>query len=240
MECRKLAIGLVSLAAVPLASAGYVPIDFGTHYNRRMQDRNDQYPEGSVTLGGVPFEIPVGVNNEWGSGDGIGGGGGNDGQWILELDVSVVNAETVYMLINTIWGTTQNGRMLVDFSGSDGAHAQWDLIGNDDIRDWSGNFTNTINGTTTVNVFTDPDGQAGNPDYLDMVRFDLPDDFQGQTLQTIRVTDNRQTFVHSGIVSGITVDNNEPCSPADIAPPFGVLDLNDLNAFVNDFLAGCP
>lgn len=27
---------------------------------------------------------------------------------------------------------------------------------------------------------------------------------------------------------------------ADLAPPFGVLDLADANAFVSAFLAGCP
>jgi hypothetical protein len=35
--------------------------------------------------------------------------------------------------------------------------------------------------------------------------FELPIDFYSETLQTIRVTDNRTTFIHSGLVSGITV-----------------------------------
>jgi hypothetical protein len=30
------------------------------------------------------------------------------------------------------------------------------------------------------------------------------------------------------------------CSPGDIAEPFGVIDLGDINAFVSEFLAGCP
>ena len=30
------------------------------------------------------------------------------------------------------------------------------------------------------------------------------------------------------------------CGPADIAEPFGVLDLSDLEAFVGAFVAGCP
>ena len=34
-------------------------------YNGRMQDREPDYPEGDVTLGGVPFAIPAGGNNQW-------------------------------------------------------------------------------------------------------------------------------------------------------------------------------
>ncbi|HHN79106.1 MAG TPA: hypothetical protein ENK11_10615 [Phycisphaerales bacterium] len=32
----------------------------------------------------------------------------------------------------------------------------------------------------------------------------------------------------------------QPCNPADIAEPFGVLDLQDISAFISAFTSGCP
>lgn len=33
---------------------------------------------------------------------------------------------------------------------------------------------------------------------------------------------------------------NQPCNVADLAEPFGVLDLSDISAFISAFTAGCP
>lgn len=194
----------LSVSSSPLI-ATFIPIDFSSSHNRRIQDRHSSFPEGNVVLGGVPFNIPVGGNNEWGSGDGMGGGYGNDGQWILDVPVDQLGVTTVYTLINTDWGTTESGQMIIEFFGSDGAYFSKDLIGNDDIRDWGLAYTNQINGVTTVNVVYEPIGTNDNPDVMDMQIFDLPGDFHDEVLQTIHVTDNRTTLVHSGLVSGITV-----------------------------------
>lgn len=204
---RSLILLLMLCTSSPSLLAGFIPIDYPSPYNCRIQDRNSSFPEGNVVLGGVPFNIPVGGNNEWGSGNGAGGGSGNDGQWILDVPILKFGITTVYTLINTHWGTAQGGRMLVEFFGSDGAYFQKDLIGNDDIRDWNlyPAFTTQINGITTVNVVYEPVGKDGNPDVMDMQIFALPGDFHDETLQQIRITDNRATFIHSGIVSGITV-----------------------------------
>jgi hypothetical protein len=185
--------------------ATFIPVDFSSSHNVRIQDRNSSFPEGDIILGGIPFEIPVGGYNEWSSGDGRGGGSGNDGQWILDVPVNASAIRTVYTLINTHWGTTQSGRMIVEFFGSDGAYFSKDLIGSDDIRDWNLHYGDQINGVTTVNVVYESAGHDGDPDAMDMQIFELPIDFYSETLQTIRVTDNRTTFIHSGLVSGITV-----------------------------------
>lgn len=199
-------VGVLCISSPPLL-AGFVSIDFPSPYNCRIQGRNSSFPEGNVVLGGVPFDIPVGGDNEWGSGDGIGGGGGNDGQWILEVPVLEFGVTTVYTLINTGWGTAASGRMIIEFFGSDGAYFSKDLIGDDDVRQWSlyPVWTTQINGVSTVNVFYEPLGKDNCPDVMDMQIFELPVDFYDEMLQTIRVTDNRTTFVHHGIVSGITV-----------------------------------
>ena len=109
--------------------------------------------------------------------------------------------------------------MLVEFFGSDGAYFQKDLIGNDDIRDWNifgHGWPDKINGITTQEVVNVSPGLNGNPDVMDMQIFALPNDFRDETLTTIRITDNRTTFVHSGILSGITVQSNPIPEPSTL------------------------
>ena len=76
-----------------------------------------------------------------------------------------------------------------------------------DIRDWLwGSWTNSINGTTTTNVFN----STGGFDYqarLDMQTIDLPGDFLSQTLETIRVIDTGSNpFYQRILLNGVTVE----------------------------------
>jgi len=41
-------------------------------------------------------------------------------------------------------------------------------------------------------------------------------------------------------VDGFIIAFNAGSAAADIAPPFGVLDLGDIDAFILNFFAGCP
>lgn len=56
---------------------------------------------------------------------------------------------------------------------------------------------NDYNGVTTINVVNIPVGYDRNPDVMDMQIIDLPADFLNQTLSSIRITDNRNTFIHT-------------------------------------------
>ncbi len=194
-------------------SEGFFPIDFSSSHNYTVQV-NPSFPVGDVTLGGVPFSIPNTQLNGWSSGDGKGESGGNDGTWVLNIDVDKFGVSDVYTLINTFWGTTSGGRMSVEFFGSDGAYLKKELVGGSDTRDWNlySAFPTTINNTTTTNVVSIPNGRDGNPDVMDMQHFVLPDDFKDETLASVRITDNRTTGVHSGLLWGITVKAvNEEC-----------------------------
>jgi len=208
---KKVKFGIViSILLGTLLNAGaslgaYIPIDFSSSHNISVQ-RNQFFPQsGTFNLGGVPFSIPADGPNGWGSGNGAGGAFSNNGQWILDINVGVFGATEVFTLINTDWGTTAGGRMLVEFFGSDGAYYQKDLRGNTDIRDWNLFFTNRINNTTTTNVVSISPGKDGSPDVMDMQLFDLPLNFADEILTNIRITDNRTYLVHSGLVSGVTV-----------------------------------
>lgn len=206
---RQFALAALFTCALAGSAAAliYHPVDFSQYHNRRIQQRFTTWnhvPEGHVKFGGVPFYIPPGVNNEWN----IGAGSDLNGLTsVLDIKVHAFGTRTVYTLISTNWGTTAGGYLTLEFFGTHGAYASADLIGNRDIRDWNlyPAFTTLINGTTTTQVHTITNGLNGNPDVIDMQRFDLPSDFDSQTLDRIRITDRRQVFVHSAIVSGITV-----------------------------------
>ena len=58
-----------------------------------------------------------------------------------------------------------------------------------------------------MNVVTVPNGRDNNPDYMDMQIYDLPAGFLNQTLQTIKITDNRNPGVSAALVAGVTVDS---------------------------------
>jgi hypothetical protein len=152
---------------------------------------------GNVVLGGIPFSIPASGNNLWNSDD-------VSGQWphILEISAGIYGATDVYTLINTAWGQKgPNSWASIDFIGSGGATYHADLIGNVDIRDYNQHiWTNSINGTSTINVFDNGTGQR-----FDMQRFVLPQQFKTQTLNSIRLTDSGGHEFQAIVLTGVTV-----------------------------------
>jgi hypothetical protein len=229
---RQLAVATLFTCAIAGTATAviYHPVDFSQYHNARIQQRFatwNHVPEGHIKLGGVPFFIPPGSNNEWN----LGAGGNLNGVTsVLDIKVHAFGTRTVYTLINSNWGTATGGHMLIEFFGTQGGYASADLIGNRDIRDWNlfPSFTTQINGTTTTQVHTIANGLNGSPDVIDMQRFDLPVEFDSQTLDRIRITDQRQIFVHSGIVSGITVfgQSDLVLCPADFNEDYFVDDAD--------------
>ncbi len=187
----------------------FVPVDFSQFHNLRLQaiplptgvhPNAFQYPEGSFETDGIPFEIPAGGNNAWFA------SGQNGSLSQVEIPVGEFGVSEVHTLINSGWGSPQiPGLAAVEFVGSDGAFYRKELVGNVDIRDYNqGVFTNSINGTSTVNVFTAGSGQNQEA-RLDKQFFDLPADFKSQVLETIRFIDNGAEGIQRIFVAGVTV-----------------------------------
>jgi hypothetical protein len=231
-------MSLLTLAATALlttsrAEGGLLTVDFSTHHNLRIQDLEGsagQFPEGDVVLSGVPFAIPAGGVNAWSAAVGH-----TTEPVTLDIAVNIFGVDRVHTLINTFWGEDVPGtKASLTFLGSAGASFTLDLDGNDDVRDYIQNvFTNTINGTTTVNVFKAGTGARPSPDAevrLDMLTIDLPPGFLTQTLTTIRLTD---TGVNDGFgpdpqrvfLTGITVS-------AAVVPEPSTLTLISLGGLV--------
>ncbi len=194
---------LVATAGSALAQGVnfWVPISMTPVANDRMQNRNFFYPAGSQLLGGVPFFIDPIVNSTWNANLATSGPNPNGNPRVVELVVNLQGAREVHTLINTDWGQGGPASFArVEFVGSGGLLHGVDLVGNVDIRDWNQfAWTNTINGTSTTEVWT-----AGSV-RLDKQRFILPVAFHTAELRRIRFIDTGAAEFQRILVSGASV-----------------------------------
>lgn len=194
----------IAAAFVLLASPvmAYQVIDISGVANGRLQNELGglgALAGGLRDLAGVPFDILGAGDNYWNAHNAAGAN-----PRVLTIPLAIVSASEVHTLISSFWGT--NGapsRASIEFSGTGGALHTVSLFGNSDIRDYNQNvFTNTINGTTTVNVINNGAGQR-----LDKQAFLLPVSFIGETLNQIRLIDNGATGVQRVLLAGVTVQS---------------------------------
>ncbi len=202
-------------------AATFTPLDLSNIANLPLQNKNAAYPQGDfLTRYAVPFTVSTSFLNAWGSGDGIGGGGGNNGLWTETLNVGVDNVKTIYTLADTDWGRRGNQRFSVTATFDNGKSLIWKYTDGEQLRDWNSFFASSINGTNTNEVFrVSPPLPVfdGNPDVLDMQTLSVPSEFYSSTLETLVFTDDRQTFVHSAFVAGVTLSDIGPLTPALMA-----------------------
>lgn len=207
--------------AVWAESLTYYPVDFSTCHNSEfMLHTSYGCPVGNVVFGGVPFYIPETGQNYWNSRNTPGGNG--SGLRSIEFPVNVESVSVVHTLVNTSWGASGGPFTWIEFFGSDGAYYRKDLYGGVDIRDWSHNsWCNTINGTTTINVWNNG-GSGSSLQRLDKQAIHLPSEFQGQTLETIRFSDNGNgEYHHRAFLAGVTVgQDHSPKPDIDVSPLF--------------------
>lgn len=183
---------LLAIAFTAAAQAGEIPIDLSSLANEPWTyvGPNDfliingsTFPTGLQSFGGVPFSIPTGPNNYWAAGAAAGFGPGIVG---LTVPVGVYGVTSAFTILNTMWGWAgPPAYVYVTFNGSNGATKTIPLSGNVNVRDYNqdGN-TNTVNGTSTVQVWDNGLGQR-----LDRQQYLLPPEFSRQTLTSITITD---------------------------------------------------
>jgi hypothetical protein len=184
-----------------LQLATFTPIPLGSAASFSLATVDPTYPTGSLTFSGVPFVIaPAGNNVVWNN------TGPSTGTIVKDIPVGVAGVTAIHTLINTTFGQPgPNSYLRLDFFGSGGANYTVALIGNEDIRDLNnGSWTNSINGTSTVNVFITGLGYR-----MDKQTIDLPAEFANQTLTNIRMTDTGAFDFQRAILYGITVASND-------------------------------
>ena len=229
------ATAIICFAATSI-NAAYVTVNLGPVANE-LDNRIQNMPVGMQTLGGVPFDLlPMTANNSW-SAD-VGTTLGVQSTEIMTLPVSIFGATAVDTLINTGWGVDGSTTDSLTFVCTDATSFTVLLKEGTDIRDWLNNtsspYSNTINGTTSTQVFDGIPNAAGGPDgRIDKQTITLPSAFASRTLSTIVLTDtgvsgnDDAAFSHSvgaqrAFVYGVTVTTvPEPTSEALMA--FGCL-----------------
>lgn len=194
---------LIGWNASALADLTYVPVDISAQCNTRIVQANYGFPEGMGSIwGGVPFDIPVGQNNAWWSGNGA--------PWSLSqitIPVNIFGVLEAHSLINTGWGLTGGPYTWLEFFGTNGAYFKKNLYGDVDIRGW--NYDSP--GWTTNNISLPTVEVWGNgQQHVDKQLITLPDAFAHETLLTIVMSDvgsdsGDRWASHRAYLEGLTV-----------------------------------
>jgi hypothetical protein len=206
------------------------PIDLTPYgnFNLGASGAATGFPLGSPTyLGHVPFTQDGGNNEVW---NGYYAGGGNGATLTVSLNVPF--SYGFYSLINTWWGQDagKGSFASISFNFSDNSSLSFNLLGNQDIRDFNNpgsGYTTTINGLNTQNVYQNPSGHY----VIDRQWFDFGAD-AGKTLTSFSITDSGGTGFQDVLLSGATVQAGaggqvsgpsllpgETGSPADVPEP---------------------
>ena len=211
--------GASQAEAVSATGVAYSPVDFSSQADFTwLATQTDPIgatatyfpggPVGSVTLGGIPFNIRSNAAGfeAWNGWVAAGGPGSTDGTVTLTIPVNVYGATSVYSLINTYWGSASASYTALVFTGSGGATYTDEMFEGSDIRGWC--CVGSINGTSTTNVFSEASSPInGAPGVLDMQHIVLPAVFATQTLTSIQVVDSGASGVQRTILDGLTVQS---------------------------------
>ncbi len=182
----------------------YQPIDFLDQANYHLQRLNADFPQGALTLGGVPFIIPRRSLNVWFSYDMP----GNPRVLTINIPPGLSHVTEIHTLLNTYRGLgPPNSYVTIEFDFSGGHVITRGLFGNTDLRDYTSEagYTDTINNDTTVNVF------QGDKIRLDKQRFIIPDLYGDFTLEKIKLIDTDLTYT---LLSGLTVAHKDTSNSA--------------------------
>lgn len=210
---------LVGVCGFAAASMGqFVTVDFSSQFN---MSRNHPYlanggamPYGNQTFNGVPMAMggDANIDTLWAW---TGLGLSQEVTQILHVDTNIAGARNVYSMINTFWGQGgPNSYLSVTFNATGGVSHTFQLLGNTDIRDYNNwVWTNTINNTTTVEVWNIGNGQQR----LDMQKFALDSAFWNQTLTSIEIVDSGGFEFQRAIVMGLTVEVPAPATASLLA-----------------------
>ena len=243
------------LTAAGVHGQDAVPLNIAAIYNWEQPNRGfGTFPTGATTLLDMPFAFGSVEHYQWNSHYASG-----ENPRTAQISVDAGKVERVWLIANTYWGQPLAGLHMVEFVGSGGSYYLIDLVGNDDIRDFSeSGWTGDINGVTTQEAWSNGTGQR-----LDAQIIELPVEFHSDTLETITFYDyGGETFARM-FVCAVTLEVSE-CKP-DISgdgyvdtrdvlqflalwiqrDPFadwdenGTINSHDVMVFLNDWVVGC-
>ncbi|MEM8835024.1 MAG: Ig-like domain-containing protein [Planctomycetota bacterium] len=190
-------------------------------------------PQGSVVLGDVPFEIPIGTNNVWSSSS-------TSGPTQVAMNTSVDNVTGIHLLLNTAWGN--NGLQIADviLTFADSSTHTFDLLNGVDIRDWRSpsNHSNNTTNPNSQEVWRGPNN-FGDEMVIDKLFLPVPEALRTLELTEIRLTDQFFSNVHTARLQGVTIERACSECPGDVDGD-GETDTADITLVVSNLGAGAP
>ena len=204
---------------------GYISVNLNSFANENF--RLDPYqtvgalPTGgtSITVGSTPFTLAR-FNGQVGSTGVVqtgAFGGVTNAPTSVDIGVNIAGAVEVDTLINSTYGSLNQLSVQIQFIGTGGAFASFDLIQGANIRDYNVGsvFNNAIaSGTNTVSFTSSTPTPGGTfATRLDEQIFILPSLFASQTLTTIRlVSTSNSIFTGAPFLAAASVAVPEPSS----------------------------
>jgi hypothetical protein len=183
------AIMLVSLFGLCLvrsqASDINVNISSNLTHDIRTWTGGANYPPGgfSTNVAGVSFYVASFPGSSNGLGVVVTGNGTVSSPVTNDFPVNATNAVTVYTLLNSTVGEFGYTNGTIEFYGSQGAHAGFNLVQGVNIRDhYNGNFNNLIS-SNIMSIYWGP----ANEDRFDGQGWMLPPDFFSQVLTNVQI-----------------------------------------------------
>lgn len=183
--------GAMLLACLALCAGNLQAGDINVNISSNITDdirtwtSGAYYPPGgfSTNIAGVSFYISSFPGSTSGLGVVYTGSGTVTAPSVTNFPANVTNASTVYTLINSSWGEPGYTDGTIDFYGSQGAHASFDLVQGINIRDHRvSGYSQTIS-SNIMSIYWGP---------AQIVRFDcqgwmLPTSFYAQVLTNIQI-----------------------------------------------------
>lgn len=216
---RSTLLCLVALCSSGLAAnAQYTQIALPTYDDNLQHLTNGfMYPvSGPLMVGGVPFTLAAdgNGNNTWSATPIF--GMPQPPSNVLDIPVNVFGVTQAFTLINSYFGSFGSTVGTVEFKGSGGADASFDLTEGVNIRDhYLGGFNDAITPGTPEAVFGD--GSV----HLDRQTFTLPSEFAGQTLTDIVLTGLGGVTLSAQdgepFIAGVTVTTSAVPEPGTLA-----------------------
>ena len=214
---------ILSTADNTFAAFTSLVIGSQTNSDLRGYTNGSNYPSAlsNLTVGGVPFALEQFAGNA----NTLGVIQSPSGNSLFSIPTNVLGATAVYTLINSAFGSFASVIGHIDFIGTGGAFATFNLVEGVNVRDhYNGSFNNTVSDPTIVTA-----NFAGDV-RLDRQTFNLPASFATQTLTGINFYGTNAGIPQGeAFLAGATILSNGPVAvpvpPSLILALSGVLTL---------------
>ena len=201
------------------SEAGFTTVDLSSYANNNLQtgyNGGNNYPVGGtmLTVGPSPFVISS-DQGQANTGGVIQTGVGSSTPLRYDVAVSEFGVSTAYTLMNTIYGVLGATVGAVEFIGSKGDTATFNLVEGTNIRDhFNDGYNNTIAAGTNSVYFGS--GGIAAPDRLDEQIYNLPTAFLTETLTDVVLIGEGNNPNGQPFLAALTLSNTSVPEPSGI------------------------